>query len=379
VLLLAFTIAQAAERPDIICETPGELGSFDGLMFSPDSRHVLTLNNTSRVWRIADTNLVQTFVILSGRSGPDAGIFTLDGANVIATGEDEHTTRLGQWRVSDGSIVWRDGQRVGGSLAALPNTNFFALGTSGGIWVEKVDGNPDRRLFGNTNLPGYDIRTSRDGSVLVARETTAPFNNGIVRAWRISNETLIATWNLPSLVRSLDVSPDGKLVAVGMLDNNTRIYAVTNNGPFKTLPSGWTECVRFTPDGKLLFTVSLGKLMFWRLSDGALLKAYEDGLDGALQGQTADVSPDGKYFAYDRNGTLVVARIPLLITNATVRTRALNLEWQGGSGLYQLQQTTNLADGVWHSFGAPTRATSVTIETTNGAAFLRVQSLENPP
>src|SRR4051794_14004635 len=81
--LLGCSIAQGAERPDIICEAPGEPGTFDGLMFSPDSRQVLTLDNTSRVWRIADTNLVQTFVILSGRSGPDAGIFTIDGANVI--------------------------------------------------------------------------------------------------------------------------------------------------------------------------------------------------------------------------------------------------------------------------------------------------------
>src|SRR5262245_8901327 len=111
--LLASSIVHAFERPDIICETPGELGSVDGLMFSPDSRQVLTLNNTSRVWRISDTNLIQTFLIFSGRSGPDAGIFTLDGANVIAIGEDEPSTRLIQWQVSDGSVVWFYGA-VGG-------------------------------------------------------------------------------------------------------------------------------------------------------------------------------------------------------------------------------------------------------------------------
>jgi len=374
--LLTTLHVEAIERPDIICEAPGEPSTFQAVVFSPDSQMVLTVDNESRIWRFADTNLVRTFSIFGGHAGPDAATFTTDGAKVIASGERDLRGVIVQWRVSDGTVVWEDSLRSGGSLAALPNTNEFALGTSGGIWLVPVDGSSEGRRLGNTNFPGFDVRVSRNGSVLAARETT-PLSSGVVRVWRMSNETLIATWNQPASVRSLDVSPDGQLVAVGLLGNQTLLYAATNNSPLRTLATGQSDCLRFSPDGKLLLTVSLGKLMFWRVSDGKLLKVYEDGLS-EYQTQ-ADISRDGKHFAYDRNGTLVVARMPVLITNADVRTNALNLEWQGGSGLYQVQQTTNLSNGVWEPVAGPTNATALNVGLTNRAGFFRVQSLDPSP
>jgi WD40 repeat protein len=376
--LLFHCPSYAAERPDIICEAAGEPSHFRAVMFSPDSRHVLTVDNVSRVWRVSDTNVVQTFSLFSGAS-PDAAIFTVDGTKIIATGEseigDRTIYRLVQWRVPDGSEIWRH-DRSGGSLAALPNTNLFALGTSGGIWLMPADGSSEGRRLGDTNFPGYDIRISKDGSVLAAQGASPPFYTSVVRAWAMSNETVIATWSLPSYLRSLDLSPDGTVVAIGLFGSNTRIHAVTNETSSRSLATGQTDCLRFSPDGKLLLTVSFGKLIFWRVSDGTHLQTFEDGL---YEHQTqADISPDGKLFAYDRNGTLVVARMPLFILEASVRTNALHFEWQGGTAPYQLQQTTNLLGASWEDAGEPTTETTAVAPLAGTNTFFRVKSVPNP-
>lgn len=147
------------------------------------------------------------------------------------------------------------------------------------------------------------------------------------------------------------------------------------NGIARVFP-GWGDAVRFTPDGKLLLTVSIlhnaGTLRFWRVSDGTLLASYE-GLTGA---RCLDISPDGKLFAYG-GAALVLARMPLFFTELSLAGNQLTLSWSGGTGLYQLQSTTNVVSGPWQNVGAPTAATAAT-NTVTGTLFYRVQSLPNP-
>ena len=91
-----------------------------------------------------------------------------------------------------------------------------------------------------------------------------------------------------------------------------------------------------------------------------------------------DISPDGMLFAYGRgDGTLVLARMPWWVESITRTNGALILQWQGGSGLYQLQQRTDLTQGTWQNVGTPTAATAATNAVTS-TTFHRVQSLPNP-
>lgn len=187
-------------------------------------------------------------------------------------------------------------------------------------------------------------------------------------------------------VSSVDFAPSGALLASAAADGTARLWNATNGVEVRVIAGGggsaWPDSgrARFSADGKTLLTRSNSTLRFWRVSDGKLLLTYTNVGNGVFA-----VSPDGKHFAYgtggpgDTNAAVVLARMPLLITNVEVRTNTLNLEWQGGTGLYQVQQNTNLTRNVWNPVTGPTIATRLTVERTNRASYFRVQSLEPAP
>jgi hypothetical protein len=74
---------------------------------------------------------------------------------------------------------------------------------------------------------------------------------------------------------------------------------------------------------------------------------------------------------------VIVARIPLFVTEARRSATQFVLQWTGGSGLYQLQQRTNLSVGSWENEGGPTTALGFTNDLLLGSVFYRVQSLSN--
>ena len=94
--------------------------------------------------------------------------------------------------------------------------------------------------------------------------------------------------------------------------------------------------------------------------------------------KTLAMSLKGDVFAYGRqDGKVLVARVPVFITDAKLTTLGFILEWSGGSGQYQLQQRTNLTTGTWEKVGLPTTATVVTNKVSGASLFYRVQSLPN--
>jgi hypothetical protein len=161
--------------------------------------------------------------------------------------------------------------------------------------------------------------------------------------------------------------------------------------------TNWVQTIRpdlavlstaLTPDGRYLFTVLqvpevgfpdylTNQVTLWRVSDGRLMARYDENLPEVVQ---VAVSPDGKTFAYgDIFGVVTIARMPTLVTKAEIRTNQFNFEWQGGSGLYQVQQATSVNAAVWANLGAATAATNLAVPMTNPAVFFRVQSVTNAP
>ena len=75
---------------------------------------------------------------------------------------------------------------------------------------------------------------------------------------------------------------------------------------------------------------------------------------------------------------MVLARLPLCITEASYHDYAVTLRWQGGSGRYQLQGRNSLSAGEWQSIGTTTNTTTVTHSCLGSRMSFRVQSLSNP-
>lgn len=61
------------------------------------------------------------------------------------------------------------------------------------------------------------------------------------------------------------------------------------------------------------------------------------------------------------------------ITRPSKTANHVRLEWWGGSGLYVVQQSTNLAVDQWRDIFGPTNATSLELSFTGSAALFRVQ------
>jgi WD40 repeat protein len=173
-------------------------------------------------------------------------------------------------------------------------------------------------------------------------------------------------------VKSVDFSADGTMLATASADGTARIWRVADGGLVRVFDDGGGSTARFSAGGALLLTLRDGAIRIWRVADGRLMQAYEQANASCLA-----VASNGKYFAYGRlDGSVVLARMPVLITYSNLVDSTLTLGWEGGAGLYQVQQATRLDNGVWQDVGEAATNTTATLSTTREAGFYRVRSVE---
>ena len=358
--------------------------------FSGDGTLLISsAGRTTSVWRVSDKSLVRAFSLsteaISAAISPDR---TLLGAGASGGGN-------AVWRLSDGLQLRSSpnsdvNEKVKGirSLAFSADSSAVAFGRGGGIILsesQNINGLPFENPSGQDgNERGvFDVRFSPDGTLLASAN-----EDGTASLFRMPEGTLIRDLTgHGNRATSVDFSRDGRLLASCAWDGTARLWRVEDGAALRTLNTGFLygRTARFSADGKTLVTSFEGTsgqraLQFWRVSDGKLLLSYTNINSGPIA-----VSPDGKHFAYgtgtvyDTNAAVVLARMPLLITNAGVRTNAFQLEWQGGTGTYHVEQRTNLSAGPWELLAGPVTNTNLTVPMTNSSSFFRVQSVDTPP
>ena len=139
--------------------------------------------------------------------------------------------------------------------------------------------------------------------------------------------------------------------------------------------SSYRSAVKFSADGNRLYTLVNGVIKFWRVSDGQLLTTF----DGTSATCLA-VAFDGKYFAYGRSdGALVLAYTPVIITSTNRLGLLTTLQWEGGSGYYQVERRRPTASDRWHRVGKPTTATAACVLGRPGFAYRVVSLTPKPP
>lgn len=350
--------------------------------FSPDSSLLACgfSNNLVKVWRVSDHVLLATFA-----GGQNAVTFSPDGA-FLAAGSTDSSLRV--WRWSDRSLV--------------------------------------RTFIGHTQ-PALALRFGTNADLLVSASA-----DDTLRWWQVSNGAELQTLGIrPNEILQAAFSADASLVAVATVLSNGPAVQLrqTSDGAVLPLSSNgyYGAGLVFSSDGRRL-TVSDGVwwLRTWSVGTGSLLTQflasyggyYSDSLalspDGLYVVMAASLnspgmvflrtgdggvatlynqevispqnvfspvafSPDGRWFAFGRgDATVVLARHPfgaLRFTTSHVENGQLEVAWEGGSGRYQLQQTTNLSGDSWQEIGPPTSLTSATNPVGAAATFLRIKEL----
>ena len=367
--------ASAQSVPDILWRTNAHGGKIWSVAFSVDGAMLASgsEDRTARVWSVPAGELLTTV------STPHAWVISvaiqsLD--NLLLTGGDDGTVRV--WSLVTGSFLY----------GTSPNEDIawsITVSSNGGIAIGRSNSGIDLLVpQGSFPLEGhsrdvYSLAFSRDTQRLASASA-----DGTARIWRTSDGAQLQVLTGHSILSTneddtvinpvwgVDISPDGTLLATSGGDGTVRLWQMAGGGQVRVIPSPGASTVRFSPDGRLLFTLNGGEINIWIVRTGQLLASYASVGASALA-----VSPTKTFFAYGRgDGALFLARFPLWIDSITQDSGRVVLHWQGGSGRYQVQARRHMNQGRWHNLGASTRKTTFSHPAASHF-FYRVLSLPN--
>jgi len=161
-------------------------------------------------------------------------------------------------------------------------TAIIALDTHPSENIAAISGNQQAVLLdidsgawrGALDFPEGDVtavRFSRDGRLLVVAGGVAGLSGLVVGFDVASGERVFELADENDTILSVDLSPDGSLVALGGPAKVVRVYRVSSGEVVHTLRkhTDWVMAVRFSPDGLLLASGDrFGGLFVWDLDSG---------------------------------------------------------------------------------------------------------------
>ena len=345
-LLVVFVRSVSAQgNPDIVWQG-AHTGYVRYTTFSPDGQQLASGGDDkkNKLWQAADGTVLQTITHCSGLGchAPTFGLYSPDSQQLATSG-------IKFWNPSDGTLIRT--LSLGGTVAFSPDWQFIAssvttssypsqsrkitlLRTSDGsqVWTNPAAGggatafSPDGQFVASIGFQGIDIFRVSDGTLV--RNIVGP--RGTVLAYSRDGQFLATNGGAGGSYR---------------YDETIKIYRVSDGSLVRTLTStGAVTSIVFTPDGQTMiagssdsnedpvngFIPATGTIRFWRVSDGALLKTYDQ--NTGTSANAVSVSPDGQLFSYSHDSTVIVARVPSSFCDFSISPTSANLPWNGGSG-----------------------------------------------
>ncbi len=169
---------------------------------------------------------------------------------------------------------------------------------------------------------------SPDGQFFATASDDFPSPARTIRLWRSSDAELIRTLPLGAGGTTMDISPDGALLAIGSPANRSiLLWSIKGDSLWKQIVIAETDftdiVVRFTQDGHYIAAHAIGGLLgLWDIQTEERKQVFEQ---AQTQPQSLDLSPDGRYIASaNMSGHILV--------------------WQRATGKVQEELWT---DGIW--------------------------------
>ncbi|MCK2244485.1 MULTISPECIES: hypothetical protein [unclassified Crossiella] len=287
--------APAAPRP--LGVLSGHTGLITGVAFDRDGRWLATSSwdNRVRLWAVGDPAAPIPGAVLTGHPSAVWSIaFSPDGTTLASTG--------------GGTILWDVRDRAAPTtITTIPGGRASAVFSPDGSTIAATDADHGVRLQELRALP---LVGHRDVVAAVAfapggRMLATGSWDGTARLWEISDPrerrelAIVAGGAGP--IRSVQFSPDGRVLAVGQEDA-VRLWDLADpRAPrnLAVLPESGAA-VAFAPDGKLLAVGGPGALSLWAMEEQprrVVRRAYFAGMVW-----TVLFSPDGRTLATGGDG-----------------------------------------------------------------------------
>ena len=340
-------VVEAGRAPDIVWQ-----GAHSSLMravvFSRNGQQLASGgdDHKSKVWQSSNGTLLQTLTQCAGlRCGSTSYLaFSPDDQTLASDGGG-----LKLWRIADGALL-NTLSFNGGIPVISPDWQYVVTSLDQSTYPGNIPSvvtlfrlSDKSQVWQSSGAGGLEAAFSPDGQIVAAvgRKTGVDF-------WKVSDGTHLR--HIAGPKKLLIFSPDGQYIATTQAatglypyDHTIEIYRVSDGALVQTfLGTGAVDAIAWTPNGQTILStgwevgnIQYGIIRLWRVSDGTLLKSYDQGI-GSYTGAVA-VSPDGNLFGYTQSDSSVyVAHMPTQTCNYSIDQRKTTFQHDGGIGTVQI-------------------------------------------
>ncbi|MCP3385975.1 hypothetical protein NLM31_36865 [Bradyrhizobium sp. CCGUVB4N] len=245
-----------------------------------DSQATLPRASLSKVYKLAPSNLVGSFLGLSDQIAPTAVAWSPDGKKIAAI--SNYGNRIEVWNTEGGSpkVIGVSTGDLSNSFEFLDNDNILA--------PSNAPMTPDASLW------GLSVWSAKDGSFVRGIASQHPEKDFRYNTYTLSPDRSLAVAVAPGANGFAKPGP-----AQEFGENPVPVYSTKTWEMVQSIPVVWPFSAAFSPDGRqIAFGSSLGRVFLYDVETRQITKtiqAYEKTTDASVR--SLSYSPDGGFIA----------------------------------------------------------------------------------
>ena len=303
-LLILYPLALKANGPELVLQTGHtSAGEINSVVFHPDGKMIASAgaDQTIKLWDVSSGMLIRTF---TGHKGRILDISFSSSGDTLASSGIDRTIRL--WNTNSGNKIaaFRDDDFYPSSAYIHPHSRIvFSAGSSGDegnikIW-DIVTGNAIFKL--RRYNPVDELCFAADGKTFATAE-----NSNEINIWGIEFDKPEPKSGLKTgdeVITSIDMTPDGKLLAAKDEDNSITLFDVEKSRIINEF-EGYSEDIKISDDGRTLATTEddMKSIRIINLASGKTERLFRGHNTEVI---SFDFSPDGRYLASGSAGGMI--------------------------------------------------------------------------
>jgi WD40 repeat protein len=269
----------------------GHIGPVNRVAFSPDGKTLVSVSHDQTV-RIWEAQTGEQVLSLKGHTDIVAGVaFSPDG-KLLASASWDKTVRVWDVQRDNQPRILPEGWISSGAAFSPDGTRLVGgQGNTVKIW-DVTTGEVTRTLEGHTGELWY-VAFSPDGT-RIASAGGDQGKPGEVRVWDAqTSRNILTLGGHTNRIVGVAFSPDGQRLASVSWDGTARLWDGQTGRELHTLRRA-TQCVGFSPDGKVLAAADFRIVRLWEAQTGRLLQSLEGHSNMIM---SVAFSPDGRWLA----------------------------------------------------------------------------------